>query len=100
VKAEKRLAGGLPADFHSKPRESRSDSCAESLGGGFLGRKAGRQRNGWPGLGAGVSNFRRMKDLFQKTIPEAIEGILNPFNLDEIHAQPEESLGIHVFSIA
>jgi hypothetical protein len=41
-----------------------------------------------------------VEDLFQETVPEAIDGILNSFNLDKIHAQSEEAFGIHVFAIA
>jgi len=100
VQAEKGLSVGLALNFHSQPRQELANSCAKSFGGGFFCGKTCGERDGRAGLGAGVFDLRRVKNLFEESIPKTLEGFIDPVDFDQVHAKAKDSFGNHFFLMA
>jgi hypothetical protein len=100
MKVEKRFSRRATTNFQSEPGQGLANPCAESFGSGFLCSKACGEWDGGSGLSSGIFDFGRVKNLFEESIPKAVQGLLNSVDLDKIHAQAEDLLVVHFFVMA
>jgi hypothetical protein len=88
MEAEKRFSRRATTNFQTKPGQGFANPRAESFRGGFLCGKTCGEWEGGAGLSAGILDFRGVKNLFEESIPKAVQGLLNSVNFDKIHAEP------------
>jgi hypothetical protein len=77
-----------------------ANSCAEGLGGSLLSSEAGGEVSGRACLGPGVGDFVGKENTFKKSIAEAVERVFDAVDFDKIHAEAEDSFGVHFFAMA
>ena len=89
VKAQGGSAAGFASYLDLKPVDALADAGAEGLGSRFLGGKARGEAFRRPSLAQAVGLFRGGEDAVQEALSEALEGLLDSGNLDQIDASAD-----------
>lgn len=90
VEADAGASAGLADDLDFEPVDSATDAGAEGFGAGLLGGEAGRKAFGCVALSHAVGLFGGGEDTVQEALSEAVEGLLDSVDFDQIDATADD----------
>ncbi len=92
VKAQAGLSARLAHHLNLKPVDPEADACAQRLGCGFLGGEACSKTFGGVALALAVGLLGREINAIEEASAEAIHGVLDARNLDQINSGASDHL--------